>query len=151
MGRDKGKFNKRGGRGGSSRFQATSAEEIELRNARIAEFDEARSKRRADEDEDGLEEGGDEADEIQEGVEGIKLNGNEEVGANDFEGDDNAVEPQMTRKQREEAEKARKAAEYRKRHEQGLTEEYKRDMEKLAEVKRFWANLRTPHVTGASV
>jgi len=43
---------------------------------------------------------------------------------------------QMTRKQREEAEKAAKAAAYRKRHEMGLTEEYKRDMAKLAEVRK---------------
>lgn len=41
----------------------------------------------------------------------------------------------MTRKEREEKEKEAKAAAYRKRHEAGLTEEYKRDMEKLAEVK----------------
>jgi hypothetical protein len=41
----------------------------------------------------------------------------------------------MTRKEREEKEKAAKAAAYRKRHEAGLTEEYKRDMAKLAEVK----------------
>jgi len=43
---------------------------------------------------------------------------------------------QMTRKQREEAEKAAKAAAYRKRHEMGLTEEYKRDMAKLQEVRK---------------
>lgn len=43
---------------------------------------------------------------------------------------------QMTRKQREEAEKAAKAAAYRKRHEMGLTEEYKRDMAKLNEVRK---------------
>jgi len=42
----------------------------------------------------------------------------------------------MTRKQREEAERAAKAAAYRKRHEMGLTEEYKRDMSKLEEVKK---------------
>ena len=41
----------------------------------------------------------------------------------------------MTRKEREEKEKEAKAAAYRKRHEAGLTEEYKRDMAKLAEVK----------------
>ena len=41
----------------------------------------------------------------------------------------------MTRKEREEKEKAAKAAAYRKRHEAGLTEEYKHDMAKLAEVK----------------
>jgi len=41
----------------------------------------------------------------------------------------------MTRKEREEKEKEAKAAAYRKRHEAGLTEEYKHDMEKLNEVK----------------
>lgn len=41
----------------------------------------------------------------------------------------------MTRKEREEKEKEQKAAAYRKRHELGLTEEYKRDMAKLNEVK----------------
>jgi len=48
-----------------------------------------------------------------------------------------AVPPeQMTRKQREEVEKAAKVAAYRKRHEMGLTEEYKRDMAKLNEVRK---------------
>ena len=42
----------------------------------------------------------------------------------------------MTRKQREQADRESKAAEYRKRHEAGLTDEYRRDMAKLAEVKR---------------
>lgn len=37
--RDRGKYNKRGGRGGGRSFQATSAEEIELRDTRIAAFD----------------------------------------------------------------------------------------------------------------
>mmetsp|Transcript_4424 Transcript_4424/g.8994 ORF Transcript_4424/g.8994 Transcript_4424/m.8994 type:complete len:189 (-) Transcript_4424:88-654(-) len=46
-----------------------------------------------------------------------------------------AEEVPMTRKEREEKEKEEKAAAYRKRHEAGLTEEYKRDMAKLAEVK----------------
>lgn len=46
-----------------------------------------------------------------------------------------AEQQPMTRKEREEKEKAAKAAAYRKRHEAGLTEEYKRDMAKLAEVK----------------
>ena len=41
----------------------------------------------------------------------------------------------MTRREREEKEKEAKAAHYRKRHEAGLTEEYKHDMAKLAEVK----------------
>merc|ERR1711862_37971 len=42
----------------------------------------------------------------------------------------------MSRREREEAEKAAAAAAYRKKHEAGLTEEYKRDMEKLAEVRK---------------
>ena len=51
-------------------------------------------------------------------------------------GDLGSAEQQpMTRKEREEKEKAAKAAAYCKRHEAGLTEEYKRDMAKLAEVK----------------
>lgn len=41
----------------------------------------------------------------------------------------------LTRREREEKEKAAAAAAYRKRHEAGLTEEYKRDMAKLAEVR----------------
>ncbi len=122
MGRDKGKFNKRGGRG-ATRFQATSAEEIEQRNNRIAEFDEKRAKRRAEEDD---EDGGEEEN-VQSGMEGLSLNQKQEA---------ESSEQPMTRKQREEADRARKAAEYRRRHELGLTEEYKRDMEKLAEVKR---------------
>jgi hypothetical protein len=47
----------------------------------------------------------------------------------------NAEPVQLTRKEREEKEKEAKAAAYRKRHEAGLTEEYQRDMAKLAEVK----------------
>ena len=42
----------------------------------------------------------------------------------------------MTRKQREAAEKEAAAERYRQRHAAGLTEEYKKDMEKLAEVKK---------------
>jgi len=49
---------------------------------------------------------------------------------------DGAEAAPMTRKQREEAEKAQKAAAYRKRHELGLTEEYKSDMKKLLEVRK---------------
>jgi Casein kinase substrate phosphoprotein PP28./SAP domain. len=129
MGRDKGKFNKRGGRGGGSRFQAMSAEEIEARNNRIAEFDEMRAQRRAEADDEEPGEG-----EIADGVEEVTrvvddLNVNEEP--NGGEG-----EVQLTRKQREQADKERKAAEYRRRHELGLTEEYKRDMAKLAEVRK---------------
>ena len=112
MGRDRGKFNKRGGRGGANRFQATSAEEIELRNSRIADFDSARAQRRAEAEEE--EDGG--AEDVNDAMGGMKIEEEEEDG-----------EPRpMTRKEREEKEKERKAAEYRRRHELGLTEEYKR-------------------------
>jgi hypothetical protein len=47
---------------------------------------------------------------------------------------DGAAPAPMTRKEREEKEKEAKAAAYRKRHEAGLTEEYKRDMEKVSEI-----------------
>lgn len=127
-GRDKGKFNKRGGRGGGSRFQATSAEEIEQRNSRIADFDEKRAKRRADAE----DEGGDGADAAAQevsakGVSGLNISENPNRKAED---------KPMTRKQQEQADRERKAAEYRRRHELGLTDEYKRDMAKLEEVKR---------------
>jgi hypothetical protein len=48
----RGKFNKRGG---GKKFDAVSAEEVELRNKRLEEFEEERAKRRADEgcDEEG--------------------------------------------------------------------------------------------------
>mmetsp|Transcript_2914 Transcript_2914/g.5462 ORF Transcript_2914/g.5462 Transcript_2914/m.5462 type:complete len:235 (-) Transcript_2914:106-810(-) len=130
MGRDKGKFNKRGGRGGGSRFQAMSAEEIEARNNRIAEFDEMRAQRRsdADDEEGGEEEKPDEIEQVSKDINTLEVN--------EKSNDGGEGEVHLTRKQREEAEKERKAAEYRRRHELGLTEEYKRDMEKLAEVKR---------------
>jgi len=56
MARGKGK--RGGGRGSGKRFAAVSAEEIEQRNARLAEFDAARQKRRAEAD-DGEGGGGD--------------------------------------------------------------------------------------------
>jgi hypothetical protein len=127
-GRDRGKFNKRGGRGGGSRFQATSAEEIEQRNNRIADFDEKRASRRAEADSDDEDNGANE--QVNRAAKGVSdLN----VGENPNRA---AEEKPMTRKQREQADKERKAAEYRRRHELGLTDEYKRDMAKLAEVKR---------------
>jgi hypothetical protein len=55
----RGKFNKRGG---GPRLDPVNAEEIELRNTRLAELDEERTQRRADEDgddEEEEEEGGD--------------------------------------------------------------------------------------------
>merc|ERR1712151_1338784 len=55
---------------------------------------------------------------------------------NSFSNDYDDLKPQLTRKQREALEKEKAEQEYRRRHALGLTEEYKRDMEKLAEVKK---------------
>jgi hypothetical protein len=168
MARGKGK--RGGGRGSGKRFAAQSAEEIEQRNARLAEFDAARQQRRADAEEDGDDDGSVDSahrDAEREAME-VGRRMTEMSTGDDEEGEfvekeykpkgvealievDNpnkapvkmmkmkdlgTTEPaQMTRKEREEKEKAEKAAAYRKRHEAGLTEEYKRDMAKLAEVK----------------
>lgn len=173
MARGKGK--RGGGRGSGKRFAAQSAEEIEQRNARLADFDAARAKRRAD-----AEEGDDDDDEgsvdsaqreaereamlVGRRVADISVNDDVDDGdgGNWVEkeykpkGVEGLVEVEnpnkapvkmtklkdlgdaavpMTRREREEKEKEEKAAAYRKRHEAGLTEEYKRDMAKLAEVK----------------
>ncbi|KAL7547218.1 hypothetical protein ACHAWF_010541 [Thalassiosira exigua] len=170
MARGKGK---RGGRGSGRRFAAQSAEEIEQRNARLAEFDAARAKRRADAEENGggdddgsvdsaqreaereamlvgrrvaemsVGDNGDDGDWVEKeykpkGVEGIIEVDNPNkapIKMTKLKDMDSAEAAPMTRKEREEKEKEAKAAAYRKRHEAGLTEEYKRDMEKLAEVK----------------
>ena len=173
MARGKGK--RGGGRGGGKRFAAQSAEEIEQRNERLATFDAARAKRRADADAE-KEGGGDDDDES---VDSAQRDAEREammVGRrvadmsveDDEDGDwvekeykpkgtegiievdnpnkqkvkmtkvkDMAGEaaPMLTRKEREEKEKEAKAAHYRKRHEAGLTEEYKQDMAKLNAVK----------------
>lgn len=169
MARGKGK--RGGGRGSGKRFAAQSAEEIEQRNARLAEFDAARQQRRADAEEDGDDDGS--VDSAQKEAEREAMLVGRRIAEMSVEGEDDeggwaekeykpkgvealievdnpnkapvkmmkmkdldSSEPvQMTRKEREEKEKAEKAAAYRKRHEAGLTDEYKRDMAKLAEVK----------------
>mmetsp|Transcript_2507 Transcript_2507/g.3662 ORF Transcript_2507/g.3662 Transcript_2507/m.3662 type:complete len:218 (+) Transcript_2507:29-682(+) len=149
-------------RGGGRRFAAESAEEIEQRNARLAEFDEQRAKHRAEAAEDG--EGDDDSSEAMlvnsmtnnatltdkfedkdrkvKGLEGlIEVDNPNTQPVRMMKAKDLAKTSgppdvtQMTRKQREEYEREQKAAAYRKRHEAGLTEEYRRDMAKLAEVK----------------
>mmetsp|Transcript_10579 Transcript_10579/g.14928 ORF Transcript_10579/g.14928 Transcript_10579/m.14928 type:complete len:232 (-) Transcript_10579:243-938(-) len=130
-GRDRGKFNKRGGRGGGRSFQAESAAEIELRNERLAQFDQARSRRRADAEDDSDDGSDAEVEDVKNEVSNISLGGE-----GDNEDEQNTGERPMTRRERENAEKERKAAEYRRLHQLGLTDEYKRDMEKLAEVKK---------------
>lgn len=147
MRRERGKYNKRGGRGSGRRnFQVTSADEIELRNARIAEFDERRASRRYNKSEvenDNIitEEDLIESEEETDVTSGrIDLNMNmlsmNDTYDNSFSNDYDGLKPQLTRKQREALEKEKAEQEYRRRHALGLTEEYKRDMEKLAEVKK---------------
>jgi len=166
MARGKGKK-----RGGMSRFAAQSAEEIEERNRRLADFDAQRNARRAEagcSDAEDEEEDGEEAAQQREAMlvgqrvaqvsivedkeeEGSNkknrsaLDGLIEVSNPNFEPVKQmkikdlgtANDPsQMTRKEREAAEKEAAAAAYRKRHEMGLTEEYKKDMEKLAQVRK---------------
>jgi hypothetical protein len=60
----RGKFNKRGG---GKKFDCVSAEEIELRNKRLEEFEEQRAKRRAEEGEDEEGEAGEKKEEGKEG------------------------------------------------------------------------------------
>jgi hypothetical protein len=67
MGRDRGKFNKRGGGAGKG-FDAISAEEIEVRNRQLAEQEERRAQRRAGEDsDDDDDEDGDKKDDKEDG------------------------------------------------------------------------------------
>jgi len=144
MPRDKGKYNKRGGRGSRS-FQVTSADEIEFRNARIAEWDERRAaRRRCSEGDDDPTNRYSDDDHTEPTSNRMNLNLNTLNLQEDNDGlDDGFEDPfqdsnlsNLTRRQREQLEKERAEAEYRRRHALGLTEEYKRDMEKLAEVKK---------------
>lgn len=120
--RDKNKAKRGGNRGGGSRFYAESGDDIERRNARLAEFDDRRAQRRAEA-----------ADEEEEGA--TNQMGEMSLGGEPQKEEEEVGERPMTRKEREKADKERKAAEYRRRHELGLTDEYKRDMAKLAEVR----------------
>mmetsp|Transcript_17106 Transcript_17106/g.25918 ORF Transcript_17106/g.25918 Transcript_17106/m.25918 type:complete len:203 (-) Transcript_17106:274-882(-) len=104
----------KGGRG-HNRFHAESASEIEQRNQRLAQLDEERALRRQDSDDEEEGEGEDNEDNSNEGE------------------SSNVVEVVESRREREQREKAEA---YRKRHEAGLTDEYKKDMERLAEVRR---------------
>jgi hypothetical protein len=139
-------------RGGSSRFAAQSAEEIEQRNRRLEEFDAKRHQRRADAGCSDAEDSDDddkdkekkttaegEAEEVGKRVKSMtvkdgadKSNRAPKKPAEEGEKRDPT---QMTRREREEAEKVAKAEAYRRRHAAGLTEEYRIDMAKLNEVK----------------
>lgn len=147
MGRDHGKYNKRGGRGSGRRnFQVTSADEIEFRNARIAEFDERRATRRYNKSESENENiftkkefiNLEEETDVTSGQVDLNLNilSMNDTFENSFGDDCDDSKLQLTRKQREALKKEKEEQEYRRRHALGLTEEYKRDMEKLAEVKK---------------
>lgn len=125
MPRDK-KFNKRGG---GQRLDAQSAEEIEQRNQRLAEFEERRAARRADEDDDDDDEGGEDGadqgakkEESSEAVVsakpsaggggGAKVKGEKPVQQTSaFEHKKNLAKLEEVRKRREEAEARRKAEE----------------------------------------
>lgn len=175
MARGKGK--RGGGRGSGKRFAAQSAEEIEQRNERLATFDAARLRRRADADAEKEKEGSDdesvdsatreaEREAMMVGRRVANMSVGDDGGGADGEWVEREYKPKgveglietdnpnkqkvrmtkvkdmaggeaapMTRKEREEKEKEARAAAYRKRHEAGLTEEYKTDMAKLNEVK----------------
>mmetsp|Transcript_14371 Transcript_14371/g.13888 ORF Transcript_14371/g.13888 Transcript_14371/m.13888 type:complete len:227 (-) Transcript_14371:159-839(-) len=124
--RDKAKAKRGGNRGGGSRFQAQSAEDIERRSARLEEFDQRRAQRRADAADEDEEEK--EKDDTEEKMGEMTLKGGKEK-------EEDTGDRPLTRKQRELAEKERAAADYQRRHKLGLTEEYKKDMSKLAEVR----------------
>lgn len=120
MSRDRGKRNKRGG--GGRKFFAESAAEIEQRNSRLEAFEEERALRRVDSDEEeGEGGGGGEGDETKKEGAGAPDNGPNE---------EEKIESRKEQAARERAEN------YRKRHEAGLTEEYKKDMAKLEEVRK---------------
>jgi len=115
----RGKFNKRGG---GQRLDAQSAEEIELRNERLKAFEEERTRRRAEEGEDGDEdgeegggdgkEGGGEDETIDTGKNSKKKNAEEEKEpakvTSAEEHKRNLAKLEAVRKRREEAEKRRK-------------------------------------------
>ena len=123
----RGKFNKRGG---GPRFHAESGEEIDLRSQRLAELDEVRNQRRAEEDDDDEEGKDGEGEEDKDKKEGQKPEKTPNMDNLDI-----GAQSAMSRKEREEKEKEAAKEAYRKRHEAGLTEEYARDMAKLAEVR----------------
>lgn len=100
----RGKFNKRGG---GQRLDAVSAEEIELRNERLAAFEEERARRRAEE---GAEEG--------------------EEGAEGGEGEDETVEASNSKKKDKDAEEEKGPVRV-------TTEaEHKRNLAKLEAVRK---------------
>jgi len=151
------------GRRGSSRFAAQSADEIEERNRRLEAFDQKRRDHRKAEGCSDDEDSGSDAEVAdtsredalaqmkmasmsvggsapkRRGLEGIievenpNAKSNRPVKLSDLAAKDPS---KMTRKEREEQDKAAAAAAYRRRHELGLTEEYKKDMGKLEEVKK---------------
>lgn len=110
----RGKFNKRGG---GKRVDAQSADEIEQRNQRLAEFEENRAKRRAEEEEaeDG---GGDDENEESDEKGGEKSGGDAGKGkgpsppvvvTSEEDHKKNLAKLEIVRKRREQAEARRKA------------------------------------------
>lgn len=141
---------------------ATSADEIEARNAREAVFNEEslrRRKERIAEANGTAAESDEELDELEEAEAQVqaaearrKPKGMKSANPNDQPqrftkikdlgkaadaeaAAAEAAEPRMSRREREEAEAKRKKEAYQKLHEEGKTEEYKRDMERLQQAR----------------
>ena len=109
----RGKFNKRGG---GSRLDAQSAEEIELRNERLAAFEEERTRRRAEEAEEG-----------EEGEDGEKKEG----------GDDETVDTSNAKKKKAEEEKEPVKVTSAEEHRRNLAKlEAVRKRREVAEMRR---------------
>ncbi len=125
----RGKFNKRGG---GKRVDAQSADEIEQRNQRLAEFEENRAKRRAEEEE--AQNGGGDDEEEEEEDDGKKKKGDDSkdkapvVVTSEEDHKKNLAKLAMVRKRREQAEARRKAQE---------EEELAQEMERKAQLKKM--------------
>mmetsp|Transcript_117705 Transcript_117705/g.175816 ORF Transcript_117705/g.175816 Transcript_117705/m.175816 type:complete len:198 (+) Transcript_117705:170-763(+) len=110
----RGKFNKRGG---GKRVDAQSADEIEQRNQRLAEFEEQRAQRRAEEAEEGEEEEAEKEDDATEKAGATKPASKEEPEkgpvrvTTDEEHKRNLSKLEAVRKRREVAEARRKVDE----------------------------------------
>lgn len=152
---------KKGGRGarGGRRTFVTSAEDLQKRNEVVEQYQKTRAARRLDSDEEDDDE--EEEDEetramqlekmreaVQEdavrkpkGVEGVisveNPNASKAHQQHKKAKDLDAAEPApLTRREREEIEKQRAAEDYRRRHAEGKTDEYKKDMERLQAARK---------------
>eukprot|EP00605_Chrysophyceae_sp_TOSAG23-4_P000770 GSChrysophyteH1.ASY1.ANO1.859.1 assembled CDS len=152
MGKSKG--GRGGGRGGGRKMYIQNEDELALRNNEVAEQAEARRIRRdegEDESDDDNEVGGGEPDSVftmAGGVKPMKTKANPNLATNQAKGIKlkdlkslgdalPQVDPTvgMNRKEREAVEAKKKHEEYMRRHLAGETDEAKREIAKLAEVR----------------